>query len=234
MVFDAMGKLKASQAYDFVMVGRDEERLDLVKKVSDEIIKSFPSLDVSTAVSTEIEDSLPGMDYCINQIRVGGLEGRAYDETFPRQFGIPGEETVGPGGFTNSMRGIPLTIDICRKIEQKAPDATLLNLTNPSSIVHYAIHRYTGVKAVGTCDSPISLTGMVAGLGMIAAGAGFVSPFGAIMIGIFAGIACFFAIMVIKKVLRIDDALDVFPVHGVSGILGALFTAVFASESPKR
>jgi 6-phospho-beta-glucosidase len=164
MVFDAMGQLKASRAYDFVMVGRDEERLNLVKAVSDEIIQSYPLLDINTAISTNIEGSLPGMDYCINQVRIGGLEGRAFDETFPRQFGIPGEETVGPGGFTNSMRGIPFTLEICRMIELQAPNATLLNLTNPSSIVHYAVHRYTNVQVVGTCDSPISLTSMVAGL----------------------------------------------------------------------
>ena len=76
-----------------------------------------------------------------------------------------------------------------------------------------------------------AMTGMIAGLGMIAAGAGFVSPFGAIMIGILAGICCFYSIHIIKQQLRIDDALDVFPVHGVSGILGAIFTAVFAAES---
>lgn len=75
-----------------------------------------------------------------------------------------------------------------------------------------------------------AMTGMVAGLGMIAAGAGYVSPFGALMIGIFAGIACFYSIQLIKYRLKIDDALDVFPVHGVSGILGALFTAIFADE----
>jgi len=164
MVFDAMGQLKAASAYDFVMVGRDEERLNLVKQVSDEIISNHPGLNVRTSVSTDIESSLSGANFCINQVRVGGLEGRAFDETFPRQFGIPGEETVGPGGFTNSMRGIPLTIEICRMIEKQAPDAVMLNLTNPSSIVHYAVHRYTNVKVVGTCDSPISLTAMVAGL----------------------------------------------------------------------
>ncbi len=164
MVFDAMGRLGASQPYDFVLVGRDSERLNLVKRVSDEIISKKTNLDVSTFISTEIEASLEGMDYCINQIRVGGLEGRAFDESFPRQFGIPGEETVGPGGFTNSMRGIPLTLDICRTIEKVAPDAVLLNLTNPSSIVHYAIRRYTSLNVIGTCDSPISLMGMVAGL----------------------------------------------------------------------
>jgi 6-phospho-beta-glucosidase len=164
MVFDAMRRLGATQAYEFVLVGRDSERLNLVKQVSDEIIHNEPNLDVTTAISTDIESSLGGVDFCINQIRVGGLEGRAFDETFPRQFGIPGEETVGPGGFTNSMRGIPLTLEICRKMEKIAPNAVLLNLTNPSSIVHYALQRYTSLNVIGTCDSPISLMGMVAGL----------------------------------------------------------------------
>lgn len=75
-----------------------------------------------------------------------------------------------------------------------------------------------------------ALTGMVAGLGMIAAGAGFVSPFGALLIGVLAGIACFYSIQLIKFRWQIDDALDVFPVHGVSGILGALLTAIFADQ----
>ena len=73
-----------------------------------------------------------------------------------------------------------------------------------------------------------AMTGMVAGLGMIAAGAGFVSPLGAIFIGVLAGAACFYSIYLIKQRLLIDDALDVFPVHGVSGIFGALLTGIFA------
>ncbi|TAN65346.1 MAG: ammonium transporter [Methylobacter sp.] len=76
-----------------------------------------------------------------------------------------------------------------------------------------------------------AMTGMVAGLGMIASGAGFVSPFGALIIGIVAGVACFYSIHLIKQRLVIDDALDVFPVHGVSGILGAILTGIFADVS---
>lgn len=76
-----------------------------------------------------------------------------------------------------------------------------------------------------------AMTGMVAGLGMIASGAGFVSPLGALIIGIVAGVACFYSIHLIKQRLVIDDALDVFPVHGVSGILGAALTGIFADVS---
>ncbi|MDA7841848.1 ammonium transporter [Gammaproteobacteria bacterium] len=75
------------------------------------------------------------------------------------------------------------------------------------------------------------VTGMVAGLGTITPASGFVGPVGALVIGILAGLVCYEATQYIKKVLKIDDSLDVFPVHGVGGILGTLLTGVFASAS---
>ncbi|MEM7098264.1 MAG: ammonium transporter [Pseudomonadota bacterium] len=76
-----------------------------------------------------------------------------------------------------------------------------------------------------------AVTGMVAGLGTITPASGFVGPAGALIIGISAGIVCFAATNYIKRSLKIDDSLDVFPVHGVGGILGTLLTAVFASSA---
>lgn len=75
------------------------------------------------------------------------------------------------------------------------------------------------------------VTGMVAGLGTITPASGFVGPGGALIIGISAGLVCFYATTYIKQRLKIDDSLDVFPVHGVGGILGTLLTAVFASNA---
>jgi Amt family ammonium transporter len=74
-------------------------------------------------------------------------------------------------------------------------------------------------------------TGMVAGLGTITPASGFVGPLGAIAIGAAAGVVCFFATNHMKRVLNVDDSLDVFPVHGVGGILGTLLTGVFASAA---
>lgn len=74
-------------------------------------------------------------------------------------------------------------------------------------------------------------TGMVAGLGTITPASGFVGPLGGLAIGLLAGIICFYATQYIKRVLQIDDSLDVFPVHGVGGILGTLLTAVFYSQA---
>ena len=73
------------------------------------------------------------------------------------------------------------------------------------------------------------ITGMVAGLGTITPASGFVGPAGALVIGVSAGIVCFNATQLIKRVWKIDDSLDVFPVHGVGGILGTMLAGVFAS-----
>jgi Amt family ammonium transporter len=73
------------------------------------------------------------------------------------------------------------------------------------------------------------VTGMVAGLGTITPASGFVGPMAALLIGFTAGSVCFTATMFIKQRLRIDDSLDVFPVHGVGGILGTLFAGVFVA-----
>lgn len=75
------------------------------------------------------------------------------------------------------------------------------------------------------------VTGMVAGLGTITPASGYVGPVGGLIIGIVAGIVCFYATQYVKRVLVIDDSLDVFPVHGVGGIVGSLLTGVFSAKN---
>lgn len=74
------------------------------------------------------------------------------------------------------------------------------------------------------------VTGMVAGLGTITPASGFVGPAGALIIGLSAGVICYFATQALKQRFHIDDSLDVFPVHGVGGILGTLLAGIFASD----
>ncbi len=76
-----------------------------------------------------------------------------------------------------------------------------------------------------------AVTGMVAGLGTITPASGFVGPGGALVIGVCAGAVCFFATLTIKQKFRIDDSLDVFPVHGVGGALGTFAAGIFASSN---
>jgi Amt family ammonium transporter len=75
------------------------------------------------------------------------------------------------------------------------------------------------------------VTGMVAGLGTITPASGFVGPAGALVIGLLAGSICYFATITLKQKLKIDDSLDVFPVHGVGGILGTFLAGVFSATS---
>ncbi len=89
----------------------------------------------------------------------------------------------------------------------------------------YEWKRFGKPTALGT------VTGMVAGLGTITPASGFVGPGGALVIGIIAGILCFNAVLFMKVVLKVDDSLDVFPVHGVGGITGTLLAGVFASTN---
>lgn len=84
-------------------------------------------------------------------------------------------------------------------------------------------------KKFGKASVLGAVTGMVAGLGTITPASGFVGPGGALIIGLLAGIVCFYSTVYIKQKLKIDDSLDVFPVHGVGGILGTLLAGVFSS-----
>jgi ammonium transporter, Amt family len=73
------------------------------------------------------------------------------------------------------------------------------------------------------------VTGMVAGLGTITPASGYVGPGGALLIGLMAGVVCFVMTQLVKRVWKIDDSLDVFPVHGVGGVLGTILAGIFAS-----
>ncbi len=86
-------------------------------------------------------------------------------------------------------------------------------------------------KRFGKPSALGAVTGMVAGLGTITPASGFVGPGGALIIGLLAGAVCFTATQYIKRVLKIDDSLDVFPVHGVGGMLGTMMAGVFSATS---
>jgi len=160
---DVLAAAPNRPAMHVALIGRTVEKLDRVGALCARLAEGTdPPLEVST--HTDLAEGVAGSDYILLQIRVGGYEARAGDETFPRKFGIPGEETFGPGGMNNALRTIPVVLDMCRVIEQAAPEALLLNLTNPSSFIQYAIETYADVDVLGICDSPVWLGEAIAGL----------------------------------------------------------------------
>jgi 6-phospho-beta-glucosidase len=139
-----------------VLLGRSAHKLERVGMVSQHIVRdAYPTIHVE--VTTDWRAGLEGADYILNQVRVGGLEARAHDETFPHAHGIPGEETIGPGGFANALRTIPAVLEVLQIVSDVAPKAVLLNLTNPAGIVQYAAMQYTDTHFISLCDSPITL-----------------------------------------------------------------------------
>jgi len=108
-------------------------------------------------LTTDRAEALEGADFVITQIRVGGMAARHVDETIPPRYGVIGQETVGPGGFAKALRTVPVMLDIAHDIERFAPQATLINFTNPSGLITEAITRYTGVRTIGLCNLPTNM-----------------------------------------------------------------------------
>jgi len=142
--------------FEVCLVGRTKSKLEKVAAASAGLAeKSEIPLEITH--ETDTEKGVEGANYILNQIRVGGYDARAYDEKFPQEFGIIGEETFGPGGMSNALRTIPVVLDYCRIIEKIAPEALILNLTNPNSYIQYAATRFSKVNIVGVCDSPVGI-----------------------------------------------------------------------------
>jgi 6-phospho-beta-glucosidase len=161
LVDELARSLVPGEGMSVVLVGRTARKLELVGKVCRKLA-DHAEADLSVSYTMDTEAALDGADYVLNQIRVGGLQARAFDESFPHEMELPGEETVGPGGFANALRTIPVALDYCHLAERVAPDALILNLTNPSSYVQYAIHKYTAMRVLGICDTPVSLVQQIA------------------------------------------------------------------------
>lgn len=109
-----------------------------------------------------LSECLDGADYVFISIRVGGIEGRARDESITLAHGIVGQETVGPGGFAMAMRTIPEVVRYVFAVERHAPDAWIINFTNPVGIVTQAIRATSRVRVVGICDTPTELFAEIA------------------------------------------------------------------------
>ncbi|HEY3417959.1 MAG TPA: 6-phospho-beta-glucosidase [Armatimonadota bacterium] len=109
----------------------------------------------------DLASLLPGADFVITQIRVGGMPARHLDETIPLKYGIVGQETTGPGGMFKALRTIPPMLEIARAVEKHAPQAFILNYTNPSGIITEAVRRHTGARLIGLCAGVPSIQAKV-------------------------------------------------------------------------
>ena len=143
-------------------MSRSADRLELVAREMRRRVAELPGAEVSIAAETNLEAALTGADVVLNAVRIGGLDARVFDETFPQARGIPGEETMGPGGFANAVRTVPAVAPPWQTVAECAPDALVINLTNPSGIVVTAIERMLDLRVLSICDSPVAFCADVA------------------------------------------------------------------------
>lgn len=155
LISAAAAYMDGQRRLQVVLHGRDAAKLERVGRVCQRMAEAVPGLSV--ALTTDLREALGGADFVLNQVRVGGLAARAYDEVFPHRWNIPGEETVGPGGAANALRTVPVVLDLCRAVELYAPGCTLITFSNPSSVVQRAVAQQTRLKVIGLCDAPYTM-----------------------------------------------------------------------------
>jgi len=108
-------------------------------------------------VADSVASAVTGADVVFSAIRVGGAAGRVQDERQALAAGVLGQETVGAGGLGYALRTLPVALEHARLIRELAPDAWLVNFTNPAGLVTQALRTVLGNRVVGICDSPIGL-----------------------------------------------------------------------------
>ncbi|WP_030215746.1 6-phospho-beta-glucosidase [Streptomyces bikiniensis] len=139
----------------------DGGRLSAVARVLADQAEGVPDAPEVTA-TTDLDEALRGADFVFSAIRVGGLEGRAADERIALAEGVLGQETVGAGGIAYGLRTVPVATHVARRVAELAPDAWVINFTNPAGLVTEAMSRVLGGRVVGICDSPVGLGRRVA------------------------------------------------------------------------
>ncbi|MEU6505938.1 6-phospho-beta-glucosidase [Streptomyces sp. NPDC046942] len=141
---------------EVVLHDLDDSRLHAVARVLAEQASTVADAPTVTA-TTDLDEALRGADFVFSAIRVGGLEGRADDERVALAQGVLGQETVGAGGIAYGLRTVPVAVDIAQRVARLAPDAWVINFTNPAGLVTEAMSRHLGDRVIGICDSPVGL-----------------------------------------------------------------------------
>ncbi|MBF4621207.1 6-phospho-beta-glucosidase [Clavibacter sp. VKM Ac-2542] len=140
----------------------DEVRLTAVARVLAEQAAAYSDAPVIT-LHTDLDEALAGAAFVFSAIRVGGMAGRSCDERLGMAHGVIGQETVGYGGISYALRTLPVVMDLAERIRVQAPDAWVINFTNPAGVVTEAMSRVLGDRVIGICDSPIGLARRVLG-----------------------------------------------------------------------
>ena len=134
----------------------DPERLTVVGEFVQRILHAKNDL-FKVILSSDQREAIRGASYVITQFRVGKMQARREDEYLGKRHGLIGQETTGIGGMAKALRTIPVVLNIAKDIAEVAPQALLINFTNPSGLITEALFRYAPeVQKVGVCNAAIN------------------------------------------------------------------------------
>jgi alpha-galactosidase len=141
----------------------DETRLQWARNLVQSMIERR-GLKARVEATTDRREAIKGADYVVTTFQVGGLSAYQYDIEIPEWYGVEQcvGDTLNPGGIFRALRSIPLLLDICREMDELAPNALLLNNVNPMVPCCWAIDRAMGRPFVGLCHSVQGTTRLMA------------------------------------------------------------------------
>ena len=160
---DGLGRLGDQlPVTELVLMDPDKDRLEVVGGVCRRILAAQGSSAV-VLTTDRLEEAVEGAAAVLLQIRVGGQGARDRDETWPLSCGCVGQETTGAGGLAKAMRTVPVVTAIAEQVRAIAPDAWLVNFTNPVGIVTRALLD-EGHRVIGLCNVAIGMQRLIASL----------------------------------------------------------------------
>ncbi|PWI43095.1 6-phospho-beta-glucosidase [Streptomyces sp. ICBB 8177] len=148
--------LDGGSVSELTLYDEDRTRLSVIASVLAAQAAGAPRAP-SVRIATGLDEALRGADFVFSAIRVGGMAGRADDERIPLSEGVLGQETVGAGGVLYGLRTLPVARRIAERVAAVAPDAWVINFTNPAGMVTEAMRAVLGERVIGICDSPVGL-----------------------------------------------------------------------------
>ena len=142
-----------------IFFGRNRAKLETIYTYANFILSRHR---IETGYSTDIEDALKDATIILHQIRYGGYEGRLEDEQFCNRWNLVADETIGPAAFLSVLRMYSELQKTSKRIVDICPEAYVLNITNPISIVTKLLVE-NGIKnCIGVCELPVKTINHIA------------------------------------------------------------------------
>jgi 6-phospho-beta-glucosidase len=139
------------------------QKLETVANLAKRMINNA-GVPINVHTTFDRREAIEGADFVTTQMRIGMLDARSRDERIPLKYGLIGQETTGAGGFAKALRTIPVILDIAKDIKELAPEAYMINFTNPAGIVTEAVLKYSDIRTMGLCNLPIGTRMQIAKL----------------------------------------------------------------------